>query len=107
MTIAYISHPIGGAIEQNLADLRRVIRRINLERLDVVPFAPYVADVVSLDDNVHQERMRGIANNRAILRSGIVHEVWLTGDRISAGMCHEMEMALELGIPVIDMIGKL
>lgn len=107
MKIAYIAHSIGGAIEENLADLRRIIRKINLEHPGVVPFCPYYADIVSLDDNVPAERERGIANDVAILRSGIVHELWLTGDRISTGMQHEKELAIELGIPVIDMIGKL
>lgn len=107
MKIVYVSHPIGGAIETNLADLRRIIRRINLEYADVIPFCPYYADVVSLDDNVHSERARGIANNREILRSGIVRELWLTGAQVSMGMELESNLAIELGIPIIDLIGKL
>lgn len=107
MKIAYIAHPIGGNIEENLADLRRIIRIINLQHPGTVPFCPYYADIVSLDDNIPSERKRGIANDVAILRSGIVQELWLTGPRISTGMQLEKECAEELGIPVIDMIGKL
>lgn len=107
MKICYVSHPIGGSISENLSDLYRIIRVINLTMSDVVPFAPYVADILAMDDNIPAERERGIANDIAILRSGIVQELWLTGPRISTGMQHEKELAIELGIPVIDMIGKL
>jgi len=107
MKIAYIAHPIGGDIESNLADLRRVLRHLNITHTDVVPFCPYYADIVSLDDNEPTERERGIANDIAILKSGIVQELWLTGDRISNGMAHERDLAIELGIPVIDLIGKI
>lgn len=104
MKICYVAHPIGGDIEKNLADLRRIVRKINIERPDVVPFVPYYADVVSLDDDVPEERARGIQNDIAVLRSGIVQELWLAGERISAGMAAERELAMELGIPVIDLI---
>lgn len=107
MTIAYIAHPIGGDVENNLKDLRRILRKINLERSDVVPFCPYYADIVSLDDNHPEERQRGIQNDVAVLRSGIVQELWLTGDKISSGMQHERNIAIELGIPVIDLTTQL
>lgn len=107
MKIVYIAHPISGDIEGNLADLRRIVRKINLEFPDVVPFVPYYADIVSLDDNVPWERERGINNDIAILKSGVVDEVWLTGERISNGMAAEKELAAKLGIPVYDFINKL
>lgn len=107
MKICYIAHPIGGDIEKNLADLRRIVRKLNLERPLVVPFVPYYADIVSLNDDVFAERERGIKNDMAILASGVVDEVWLTGDRISNGMASEKELADKLGIPVVDLIGLL
>ena len=111
MTIAYIAHPIGAPTQQgidaNLADLRRIIRHINLNYPDVVPFAPYYADIVSMDDNVLSERERGMKNDDAILRSGIINELWMTGNTISNGMYSEMMLCHTLRIPVIDMINKL
>ena len=111
MKIVYIAHPIGAptkeGIEKNLTDLRRIVRYINLRYRDVVPFVPYYADIVSMDDNVLAERERGIKNDIAILESGIVDELWLTGDRISNGMIAERSIAYIKSIPVIDMIGKL
>ncbi len=102
MKIVYIAHPIGGDIENNLADLRRIIRKINLEHPDIVPLAPYYADIVSLDDNVQSERERGIKNDNAVLSSGMFDELWLTGNKVSNGMKAEKALAEFLFIPVID-----
>lgn len=107
MKIVYIAHPIGGDIENNLADLRRIIRQVNLHYPHVVPFCPYYADIMSLDDNVPAERERGIKNDTAILNSGIVKELWLTGPRISTGMEAERKLATSKGIKVVDLINML
>jgi hypothetical protein len=105
MKIAYIAHKISGDIEANLTDLRRIIRAINIEYPDVVPFCPYYVDIVSLDDNVPAERERGIANDTELICRGFIDEVWLTGDSISTGMKSEADMAAIFGIPVIDYTG--
>ena len=107
MKICYIAHAIGGDVPQNLADLRRIIRLINSTEPDIVPFCPYYADVVSLDDNIPEERKRGIENDQAILRSGIVDELWLTGVKFSPGMQAEVLIAQEMGIPIRNKIGEL
>lgn len=107
MKIIYIAHPISGDIEANLADLRRIIRRINMEYADVVPLAPYYADIVSLDDNIPEERERGIKNDTALLERGFIDELWLTGPRISFGMSCEKTLAEKQGIPIVDLINKI
>lgn len=100
MKICYIAHPISGDIAGNLERIRKIVRDINLSAVDVVPFAPYWLDCHALNDNDPAERSRGIQNDIAILRSGMVDEMWLYGDRISSGMQHEVELAMELGIPI-------
>ncbi len=107
MRIIYIAHPISGDIEENLSDIRRIVRKVNIENADVVPLVPYYADVVSLDDNIPEERRRGIENDIAVLKSGCIQELWLTGNKFSYGMQQEAKLATELGIPVIDKIGML
>lgn len=104
--IVYIAHPIGGDVAGNLADLRRILRHINLTMPDVVPLAPYYGDVVSLDDANPAERERGVENEMALLRSGIFTELWLTGPRISPGMRAERQLALDMRIPVLDKTGS-
>lgn len=44
--IVYIAHPISGNIKENLADLIRIIRVINLTQDDVTPLAPYYTVVI-------------------------------------------------------------
>lgn len=105
MTIAYIAHPVGGDVEKNLADLRRIIRRINLEYVDIVPYCPYYADVVSLNDSDPIERQRGIMNGMHTLR--LANQLWLTGDHISDGMRTEIDEATALGIEVVNKIGMI
>lgn len=103
MKICYLAHPVGGDVENNLALIRRIVREVNLEHPEVVPFVPYYSDVVSLCDAHPSERARGIKNNTHILKSGIVNELWLYGDKISAGMAGEIEIAKEMGIKIVPM----
>lgn len=103
MRIAYIAHPVSGDINGNLRRIEKIIRKINLEESDVVPFAHYFVDCYALDDDVEKERRRGIRNDKAIMKRGVVDEIRLYGDRISEGMADEVELAHKLGIKVIPM----
>lgn len=103
MKVAYIAHPISGDIQGNLKKIVEIGRKINLEELETVPFAPYYFDCHSLDDRIKEERERGIKNDIDLMRKGFIDEVRLYGDRISNGMRHEIELANELGIKVIAM----
>lgn len=102
MKVCYIAHPVGGDVEGNLAKIRRIVREINLKHEDVVPFVPYYVDCVSMFDAIPEERARGFANNKTLLQSGMVHELWLYGDRISAGMEIEIGWAKEKGIKIVS-----
>lgn len=103
MKIVYIAHPISGDITGNLEKVKQIGRKINLEEPAVVPFAHYYFDCHSLDDNVPAERVRGIKNDIELMKRGFIDEVRLYGDKISRGMRAEVELAKELGIPVVAM----
>lgn len=105
--IVYIAHPISGDVTNNLSDLRRIIRKINIEYPDIIPCAPYYSDVVSLDDNKPLERKRGIDNGIALISTGVFKELWLTGNNISPGMYEEINMFKLLGIPILNFINKI
>ena len=107
MKIAYIAHPISGDVEGNLAKIRAIVREINLTEPDVVPFVPYYADCVSMDDSNEIERERGIKNDTFILESGIVDELRLYGDRVSNGMQNEILIALRELIPIVVKSDKI
>ena len=103
MKVAYIAHPISGDIEGNLRRIEQIGRQINLEEPEVVPFAHYFFDCYALDDDIPEERERGIKNDVALMRKGFIDEVRLYGNRISVGMSHEVDLAIELGIEVKPM----
>ena len=101
--IVYIAHPIGGNVQANLASLRSIVHFINTspKHAAVVPFVPYYADVVAMDDNVPEQRQCGLKNGQEILsRKGMVDEVWVTGHTISPGMQEEVFCAFRNGIKV-------
>lgn len=103
MKIAYIAHPVAGDVKGNIAKILAIVRRINLEEPNVVPFAPYITDIQAMHDVIPFERDRGMTNNFHLLSCGFIDEVRLYGDRISKGMQKEIELAKRLGIPVVAM----
>lgn len=103
MKIAYIAHPISGDINGNLNLIKKIGRKINLEEPGVVPFAHYFFDCYALNDDIPEERERGIKNDIALMKKGFIDEVRLYGNKISAGMKHEIDLALSLQIDVVPM----
>jgi len=103
MKIAYIAHPIGGDVKNNIDKVIEICREINLTEPDTVPFVPYLSDLYALDDNIPNERNRGIKNGLAILDFNIVSEVRLYGNKISFGMRQEINRAIRNGVKVIPM----
>jgi hypothetical protein len=107
MKIVYLAHPISGNIAHNLERIRIIARKIMLENEDIVAFAPYWFDCHVLNDNIPEERQRGINNDVELFKRNFIDEVWLCGPRISIGMVAEKRLAESLGIPVIDKINIL
>jgi len=103
MRIAYIAHPIGGDVENNLKKITEIVRKINHEENQVVPFAPYYLDLLTLEDSIPEERVRGIRNGTELLKRKFIDEIRLYGNRISPGMWGEIRKAQELGIEIRPM----
>ena len=107
MKVAYIAHPIGGDVKENLRSLRGFIRNINFNYPNVVPFVPYYGDVSAMVDAIPEHRARGIKNNMALLkRPGMVDELWICGEVLSPGMKEEIIVAKHMKIPVIVVSGS-
>ena len=100
MKIVYIAHPIGGDIFENILKISDIIKQINLSKKDAVPFAPYMADVLAMDDNKPEEREIALRNCFVVLNSGMVDALWLYGPTITPGMKAEVDLALDNMIPV-------
>jgi hypothetical protein len=103
MVISYICHPISGDIPGNIEKLIKIARKINLEEQEVIAFVPYFMDLHCLDDQIPEERARGIKNDTELIRRQFVDEVRLYGPGISSGMWHEIRLARELGIRIRPM----
>src|SRR5215217_1678802 len=99
--VVYIAHPISGDIQLNISKVLGIVKSLNMSNYDIVPFAPYLVDVQALNDDIPEERARGFENNVALFKNGAIDEVWLYGDRISPGMKFEINLAEDLGIPII------
>lgn len=132
--IVYIAHPIASddqfTTDENIADLLRIIRMINLQKNgfiatdyflqhgkpnggeitgleSVVPMAPYIGDCLSMQDDNPLHRKRGIENDIAMIETGIFEELWLTGHKISLGMQEEVKLFVAQGKKVVNLIGKI
>lgn len=101
--IVFIAHPVGGDIQGNIEKIKAIHRNVSIHEKGVIPFTPYMADILSLDDKDRTERMIGLINSQTILSSGIVDELRLYGDKISPGMKEEVIIAMQLGIPIVAM----
>lgn len=105
--IVYVAHPIGGDVSANLKHLFQCLNYISRKYPDVIPVAPYIGDVMSLDDSDPKDRKRGLANGKALIETGIFEEIWLTGDAVTAGMGAELTYFINNGKPIVNLIGKI
>ena len=105
MKVCYIAHPISGNVQKNLAHLFLTIEQVQRENPEIYAFAPYVTDAIALNDAQPEHRTIAMDHCRLVLETFPIDEVWLTGDKISAGMTQEKEWAEQRGIPVVNKIG--
>ncbi|MBL0144897.1 MAG: hypothetical protein IPP48_03215 [Chitinophagaceae bacterium] len=101
--LIYIAHPIKGNIEENLAKIRKIVKSIysSPKYATVVPLVPYYLDVLLLNDEIPEQRQRGLNNGLALLaKNSQINELWLCGDVISDGMKAEVFAAFESKIKV-------
>lgn len=94
--LVYIASPLSGDVERNL-DFARQACRYAISQ-GATPFAPHLLYTQMLDDGDPAERQLGIDMGNQMLE--LCEELWLCGDRISAGMEGERKLAESLGIPV-------
>ena len=96
--LVYIASPLSGDVEKNL-DFARQACRYAISQ-NVTPFAPHLLYPQILDDSDPAERQLGIDMGNQMLK--LCEELWLCGDRVSAGMEGERKLAESLGIPVLQ-----
>ncbi|MEK7520085.1 MAG: DUF4406 domain-containing protein [Patescibacteria group bacterium] len=99
MRRVFIAHPISGDIKSNMKKVLEICRRVHDK--NTIPVAPYLVSLQYLDDTVVEDRELGMEANYEAFHAGYITELWLYGDRISESMRGEIELARELGIPII------
>lgn len=96
MKLVYIASPYAGDIEKNTEYAKKACRFVMNEGYAF--FAPHLLYPSVLDDDNPAERQLGLDMGLAALTR--CDELWVFGDRISAGMSAEIREAERLGIPV-------
>lgn len=98
MKIVYIAHPVSGNVQGNIKKIIEIVREINLTEPNIVPFVPYLADIMALDDSIPEQRERGIKNDQQFFKRKSFDELWLYGNTISKGMLAECRLAFQNNI---------
>jgi hypothetical protein len=101
MKVVYIAHPISGDVTGNISKIVEIVRKVNKSEPDVVPFVPYLADCLAMQDHIPEERQRGMSNTQELFRRTFIDEIWLYGDKISVGMWDEIRLGQSLGIRIV------
>ena len=94
--LVYIASPYAGDVERNTAFAKEACRYA-MEQ-GAAPVDVHLLYPQMLDDTVPAEREAGLRMGLRVLEA--CDELWLCGDRMSAGMQAELEAAERLGIPV-------
>ena len=87
--LVYICSPFSGKVKKNKKNARKYCR-FALEQ-HTIPFAPHLLFPQFMDDSSPEERQLAMFMNMIML--GHCEELWMFGDRISAGMKQEIRKA--------------
>ena len=87
--LVYICSPFSGKVKKNKKNARKYCR-FALEQ-HTIPFAPHLLFPQFMNDNSPEERQLAMFMNMIML--GHCEELWVFGDRISAGMKQEIHKA--------------
>ena len=94
--IVFICSPFAGDIENNVKAARRYCRFA--VEMGNIPFAPHLLFPQFLDDSDPKERELGLFFGVALMSK--CAEVWVFGEKVSAGMAKEIEIAEKRGMRI-------
>ena len=98
--ILYIAHKISGDIPGNLNRIGEIYRLLSLQN-EVIPFAPYIATLSCLDDNIPQERSIGFIHNKEFFKRKMFDAMGVFS-ATSPGVAQEIRWCEAYGIEVVD-----
>ena len=94
--LVYIASPYAGDVQENILAAQNACRYAMAQ--GAVPIAVHLMYPQFLDDGSPEDREAGLQMGIRVLKA--CDELWLCGDRVSAGMQRELYAAVQLGIPV-------
>ncbi len=100
----FISHPVSGNVEENLAAIARICREIHSK--DVLPIFPSFTTRRYLTAHP-ADRELAEAQIYTYLSSGLVNEIWFYGDELTAGMERELKIALLFNVRIVGMSQRM
>ncbi len=100
----FIAHPISGDVKGNMKKVLNICKQVHTQ--EIIPYAPYLAALQYLNDEVVEDRSLGIEANLECLHRKFIDELWLFGNKISEGMEQEILLAKKLEIPIIAKTDK-
>ena len=101
--IGYMAHPVGGAVENNLARARRWLKYLNSVGENAIYIAPWIVECEIYDDNDPAQRESSLRRVCEVIKR--CDFIALVGGRGSAGMAREAAVAVLAGVEVIDLTG--
>ena len=94
--LVYIASPYAGDVQENILAAQNACRYAMAQ--GAVPIAVHLMYPQFLDDGSPGDREAGLQMGIRVLKA--CDELWLCGNRISAGMQRELDAAARLGIPI-------
>lgn len=98
--MVFIAHPISGDVLVNIEKVLNICKTIHDDK--VIPCVPYLATLKYLDYEILKDKDLGVMVSMEYFYRGFIDELWLFGDVISKGMKREINLALDLNIPIIS-----
>lgn len=108
--VVYLIHRIeeGEALTNNIISLSKIIKKINLNYPNIIPFCPYFADLNILDPNDDVQLKRISDNDKEVFRRTRIDEIWFVGEKEAPKQREIMlSLSMEFKIPVINMVNKI
>lgn len=94
--LVYIASPYAGDVHENILVAQNACRYAMAQ--GAVPIAVHLMYPQFLDDGSPEDREAGLQMGIRVLKA--CDELWLCGDRVSAGMQRELDAAVQMGIPI-------
>jgi hypothetical protein len=94
--MVFVCSPYRGDVVANIAFAKRCC--LEVIKAGKTPFAPHLYFTQFLDDDIPEERERGINCGLEVLSH--CSEIWVFGDKITDGMLAEIDYAEQHGIVV-------